>query len=106
MGLVTSEDKVFIASSTVGILQALKPLPFVNPAFYGVIAIAIGLTLGSLFGYTRSGATGVVDGAVGGLLAAIEGSGAYGIFKSMGEYVPAEKVVRDAKGRFAKKEPS
>jgi hypothetical protein len=103
MGLMDSNDQLMIGSTVVAIIQALKPLPFINPAFYGVIVILSGLILGGALGYARDGATGIVDGAVGGLVAAIGGSGAYGIFKSMGEYAPAEKVVRDANGRFAPK---
>jgi hypothetical protein len=101
---MTNEDQALITGAVIMAVQTLKPLPKIHASFYGVVALAVGVGAGCLISYGRTGTSGLVDGAIAGLKAALEASGLYSISKSMGAYQPPAKLPRDAQGRFAKKE--
>lgn len=99
---MSDADRALVAGVVGIVVQALKPLRL-DAAFYGVVAILIGVAIGALIGYTRDGYQGLAPGMTGGIEAALLAAGAYSVVAAASRYEkPARQ--RDARGRFVKAE--
>lgn len=97
---MADSDRALVAAIVGVVVQALKPLRL-DAAYYGVLAIVLGVTFGGLFGYAREGNAGLVPGMTDGVQAGLMAAGAYGAVAAAAKY---EQPKRDARGRFVKQE--